>query len=105
MFLSRRRARRDVLCVLVIGGALVTAAPRLAAQAALDSQDIYTISGIAVDERAETAARAREVMAAGTGIQGVAVIREVLAAPNPYKAAEGLCRAVAQAYAHAKAVP
>lgn len=61
MFLSRRRARRDVLCVLVIGGALVTAAPRLAAQAALDSQDIYTISGIAVDERAETAARARDL--------------------------------------------
>ena len=61
MFLSRRRARRDVLCVLVIGGALVTAAPRLAAQAALDAQDIYTISGIAVDERAETAARARDL--------------------------------------------
>lgn len=61
MFLPRRRARRDVLCVLVIGGALITAAPRPAAQSALDSQDIYTISGIAVDEQAETAARARDL--------------------------------------------
>lgn len=61
MFLPRGRARKRVLCALAIGGTLIMAAPQLSTQAELAPLDIYTIGGIAVDERAETGSRARDL--------------------------------------------
>ena len=50
-----------------------------------------------------TAANAASVISAGA--TGVAVIREVLAAPSPYQAAQRLRKAVDEAYAAARSTP